>query len=162
MTRIAHDVRIDAPTERVWAAIADLGAIDKFHPGVRKSYYTSELREGVGASRHCDLLPFGSVEERAIAWKNGESLTLEIFDGERTPPFQTASAIMSVERDGDGTIARLALEYRLRYGVLGALLDRLLIRARFEKMVPAVLAGLKRFTETRRSDAPTGARVANA
>ncbi len=61
MTRISREIRIHAPKEKVWAAIADLGAIQDFHPGVKKSYYTSEQREGVGASRHCDLKPFGFV-----------------------------------------------------------------------------------------------------
>lgn len=162
MTRISGEIRINGRPEDVWAAIADLGAIQEFHPGVKKSYYTTELREGVGASRHCDLLPFGSVEERAIDWKNGESLTLEIFDGERIPPFRTARATMSVERADDGTIARLALEYSLRFVVIGSLLDRLLVRPRFQKMVPAVLAGLKRYIESRQPRFSSAAEVANA
>lgn len=75
MTRFSDEIRIDAPMETVWAKIADLGAIKDYHPGVSKSYYTSERREGVGASRHCDLLPFGEVEERVIEWRTHVAAT---------------------------------------------------------------------------------------
>ncbi len=147
MTRISDSVKIDAPKEDVWAAIADLGDIQQFHPGVKKSYYTTEQREGVGASRRCELKPFGAVDERAIEWKDGESITLEIYDGEKTPPFKTAIAVMSVEGNGDGSVARLVIEYELKYGPLGALMDRVMVRRQFSKIVPAVLRGLKRHME---------------
>ena len=114
MTRISHEIQIDAAKDDVWAAIADLGAIQDFHPGVKKSYYTTEQESGVGASRHCDLKPFGSVEERATEWKEGESL---------------------------------ALEYELKFGLLGRLMDRFMVKRRFDKVVPAVLSGLKRHME---------------
>lgn len=147
MTHISHEIRIEAAKENVWAAIADLGGIEKFHPGVKKSYYLSEQREGVGASRRCELKPFGAVDEKAVEWKNGESITLEIYGGEKVPPFKSAIGVMSVEDVGDATIARLALEYRLKFGPLGRAMDRLLVRRQFEKVVPAILVGLKRHVE---------------
>lgn len=147
MTHIKHEIRIDAAKEKVWAAIADLGGVAKFNPAVKKSYYLSEQREGVGASRRCELRPFGAIDEKAIEWKDGESVTLEIFSGEKAPPFKSAIGVMSVEDVGDATVARLALDYELKYGVLGILMDRLLVRRQFKKMVPAILAGLKRHVE---------------
>ncbi len=147
MTRISHEIQIDAAKDDVWAAIADLGAIQDFHPGVKKSYYTTEQESGVGASRHCDLKPFGSVEERATEWKEGESLALEIYDGEKTPPFKSAIAHISVEENADGTIARFALEYELKFGLLGRLMDRFMVKRQFDKVVPAILSGLKRHME---------------
>lgn len=147
MASISGETQIRATREEVWAAVADLGAIQAFHPGVTRSYYTSERKEGVGASRHCDLKPFGSVEERATEWNEGESFTLEIYDGQRMPPFKVAHGSMTVESNGTGTTARLTLEYEMRYGFLGHVMDRLMVRSRFEKMVPAVLAGLKQHVE---------------
>ncbi len=147
MTHISHEIRIDAAKENVWAAIADLGGIEKFHPGVKKSYYLSEQREGVGASRRCELKPFGAVDERAIEWKDGEWITLEIYGGEKAPPFKSAIGVMSVEEVGGATIARLALDYELKFGPLGRMMDRLLVRRQFKKVVPAILVGLKRYVE---------------
>ena len=147
MTRVSHSIRIEAPTEDVWATLADLGAIQDYNPGVSRSYYTSEQREGVGASRHCDLIPFGEVEERIVEWRDGEAYTLEIYDGRKVPPFKKALGFISVEEDGSGSIARFALEYELKYGLLGRLLDLVMVRRQFSKVPKAVLRGLKRHVE---------------
>ncbi len=37
MTKISSEIRIDAAKEKVWDIIADLGGVQNFHPGVKKS-----------------------------------------------------------------------------------------------------------------------------
>lgn len=121
MTKLTYQIHIDAPREKVWAILADLGAIQNFNPSVSKSYYTSESKEGVGASRHCTLLPTGAVEERIIDWHEGESYTIEIYEGEKTPPFKTNFGRISVKEDGQGSVASMTFEYSLKYGPIGTL-----------------------------------------
>ena len=41
----------------------------------------------------------------------------------------------------------LALEYELKFGLLGRLMDRFMVKRQFDKVVPAVLSGLKRHME---------------
>jgi carbon monoxide dehydrogenase subunit G len=147
MTRFSNEIRIDAPKETVWAKIADLGAIQEYHPGVSSSHYTSEEREGVGASRHCDLLPFGEVEERIVDWRDRDSYAIEIYDGKKVPPLKNAVGRLSVMQDGDGTTVRFEIEYDLKFGLVGYLLDRLMVRPQFRKVGPAMLRGLKRHLE---------------
>jgi carbon monoxide dehydrogenase subunit G len=155
MTRFSNEIWIDAPRETVWAKIADLGAIQDYHPGVSSSFYTSEEREGLGASRHCDLLPFGEVEERIVEWRAGDSYTFEIYDGKKLPPFANAVGRFGVLQDGDGTTVQFEIEYDLRFGLFGELLDRLMFRSRFRKVGPALLRGLKRNLEKgARADVP--------
>jgi carbon monoxide dehydrogenase subunit G len=153
MTYFSGEIRIKAPKEKVWEVVADLGGIQAYHAGVTKSYYTSEQREGVGASRHCDLKPFGSVEERIVEWQDGESYTIDIYDGAKVPPFKEAKGYMSVAEDGAETIVRFSLEYELKLGPLGRLLDRIMVRGRFATVVPTVLGGLKRYLENGESTA---------
>ncbi len=43
--------------------------------------------------------------------------------------------------------SRLALDYELKFGPLGRMMDRLLVRRQFKKVVPAILVGLKRYVE---------------
>ena len=88
MTTITREVWIDAPHDKVWRILADFGGIYKYNPGVSNSHSTSSANEGVGATRHCDLLPAGSVEERIIAWNEGRDYKLEIYDGRGVPPFE--------------------------------------------------------------------------
>jgi hypothetical protein len=144
MTRFSDEIWIDAPRETVWAKIADLGAIQDYHPGVSRSYYTSEEREGVGASRHCDLLPFGEVEERIVEWRAGDSYAIEIYERKKVPPLKNAVGRLAVTQDGAGTTVQFEIEYDLKFGLLGKLLDRLIVRPRFSKVGPAMLRGLKR------------------
>jgi ligand-binding SRPBCC domain-containing protein len=147
MPRFIDEIRIDAPKEAVWAKIADLGAIEEYHPGVARSYYTSEARVGLAASRHCDLRPFGQVEERVVEWRDGDSYALEIYSGKKMPPMKRAVGRLRLTRDGDGTTVRFEIDYELRHGALGKLLDRAMVRRRFSKVGPAMLRGLKRHLE---------------
>lgn len=50
MTGVSREVPIDAPKDKVWATLANLGAIQNYNPMVARSYYTSDTRTGVGAN----------------------------------------------------------------------------------------------------------------
>lgn len=144
MTRVTSEIRIDAPREKVWDVIADLGSVSVWNPVIANSHYTSEAKEGVGASRHCDFPDEGYVKERATEWKPGEALTLEIYDG--TVPFASASGRLSLVDDGDGTLVALTLEYDLK---ADAPVDPQEVeRQNREDLFPLVLAGLKHYVET--------------
>ncbi len=147
MTTVRQTIRIEAPKDQVWATIADLGGIQSFHPGVSRSYYLSDQTEGVGASRRCELLPMGTIDETAVDWHPGREFTLEIVPGPKAPPFKKAHGRMWVEEDGDGTVVGLEIDYRLKFGPIGRVMDRFLVRPQFRKVVPRVLRGLKRYQE---------------
>ena len=148
MTTFKQNIWIDAPKEKVWEIIADLGAVQNFHPSVQKSYYSSDKKEGLGAARVCELLPVGKVEEKAIEWREGEGYLLDVIPVEKAPPFKKSVGGFNLKQDGQGTRATLTLEYTLKYGLLGQLMDIFLVRPQLKKVVPRVLAGLKHYTET--------------
>ncbi len=146
-TRIEHDIVINANKDAVWRVIADLGGIQSYHPAVQKSYYSTRRQTGVGAARVCEFGGGRSVEEHAVEWNDGESFLLELRNGKGMPPFRKARARMHVEGQGDKTRVRMTFEYQLKFGLLGILLNRLVVRSQFEKVVPMVLNGLKRHLE---------------
>ncbi len=148
MTTIIREISIDAPVQKVWSILADFGGIYKFNPGVSKSYSTSSTNEGVGATRHCDLLPAGSVEERIIEWHDGRDYKIEIYAGKGTPPFKTAVGHLKVLPDGSRTKVSMHFHYSLKFGPIGSLMDRLLVKKQFSKAVPGILVGLKHYAET--------------
>ncbi len=156
MTRITSQIRINAPKEKVWDIVADLGAIENFHPGVKESYYTSKVRKGVGASRICELLPAGSIEEIATEWEEGQGYVLEVLGGEKLPPFKRASFRFALEEDGPETLATVSLEYTLKFGLIGKLMDAWKVRPLFRKVVPRVIAGLKKYSESTETIAKAG------
>ena len=63
MTRVTSEIRIDAPREKVWDVIADLGSVSVWNPLLADSHYTSEAKEGLEAARHCDFPDGGYVKE---------------------------------------------------------------------------------------------------
>lgn len=149
MTTVTSSIDVQAPKAEVWAALANLGGIQNFHPGVSKSYYTTNKKEGVGAARICELLPMGKVEEHVLDWQPGRELTLDVIPVEKAPPLKDATGRIELKDQGNGSVrVTMTLQYGLKFGLVGALMDRLLVRPQFTKMVPAVLKGLKRHVET--------------
>ena len=49
MSKLTHQVTINAPVDKVWGVLADFGAIDKWAPPVSKSYSKTEAKGGGGA-----------------------------------------------------------------------------------------------------------------
>lgn len=148
MTRLTREVTIDAPAASVWEVLADFGAVYRYNPNVERSHSTSEAKQGVGAARHCDLIPNGTLEERIVDWTEGKSYLVDIYGGSKVPPFKQALAQLVVRPNGHGAIVTGTLEYSLRFGPVGLLLDRLLVAPRFSKAWARLFAGLKHYVET--------------
>lgn len=150
MTTIRDEIWIDAPREDVWRRVADLGGIVAFHPGLSGSHLVGEQAEGPGARRRCELKGGrGHIDEEVVEWTDQERLALAITGGKGLPPFARAEGRFAL-RDGanGGTVVDFALDYALRYGWLGRLMDVALVRREFDKTVRGVLRGLKRRVET--------------
>ena len=146
MSLLQHEVRIAASVERVWAALADLEAVQEYNPTVKDARYTSTHREGVGVSRRCDLIPKGWVTERVTAWEPKAALALELC--EHQWPVEFMRWRTELTSDGNGTRVQQRLEYQVKFGLLGALLDRLVMRRKLDLAIGAVFDGLKRYVET--------------
>jgi len=147
MTILQSEIKINATKERIWAVLADFGAVDKFAPGVNKSYYTSEHRQGVGVMRHCDLSPRGEVDERVVNWDEGEGLTLQIQAGRMVPPFKHNTFRYALREDGVITIVSCRFDYTLKYGALGEVANKFLIEPKMKKTLSAMIIGLKYYIE---------------
>ena len=145
MAMIIKKNKINASKEEVWNIISDIGAIQNFNPNVSKSFYTSEIKEGIGASRHCDLLPMGKVEERVVSWKDGEEFTIEIYESKSMPFLGEGKFILKEE--GGKTNVTMSLTYRMKGGFLGALMA-IFMKGRILKAMEGTLAGLKHHIET--------------
>lgn len=150
MTYVSAEIRIAAPKARVWDILANLGEVARFHPFVSKSYYhPTSARTGVGASRVCEFGPAMSVRETAVDWREGQSyvLGIEVVKGQK-PPIRDFQGHLSVHEIPGGTLARIEMRYEPRFGPIGWLMDRLMIRPQYEKMLPGIMAGLKHHVET--------------
>ena len=110
--------QIAAPVETVWAALDDFGDIQRWNPGVASSALTSDGPVTEGTTRHCDLTPFGGVNERIDSFIPNERLTVDIYETFKLP-ISDSIADFNIAPSGDGT--ELTLHYSYTLNRLGRL-----------------------------------------
>lgn len=91
MPTITVSRTIPAEVDRVWSALRDFGATSAYNPAIHDSRSLGEIREGVGAQRHCDINASGSkyVIEEIVAWDgDARRYTIEMVDGPSRPPVE--------------------------------------------------------------------------
>jgi hypothetical protein len=140
---------INAPSSEVWNVLADIGTIAQWHPGVKASQLTSG-EQGLGASRHCDLGGKNYLDEQVITWQSEQHLTMRIT---KTNLPMTADIHFYLTPKAKGTQVEVKPVYKVRYGLLGWILDMFFIRRNYTKGMQILLAGLKKHVEV-----STGAR----
>lgn len=133
---------IDAPVQTVWEELADFGGIYKWNPGVTDSRLTSDHSEGIGITRHCDLKPFGAIQERVTAWHPGERLTIQIFNADRLPLDNAVADFALVDLGDAHTEVMIDYSYDLKWW--GRLLPKSILHSRLERGLGGLLAGLHR------------------
>ena len=145
MAKVSGQIVIDAPAERVWEVLADFGGVQKWAPGVTKSYSTSKSNGGADAARHCDIPGFGGIEELVTEWNEGVGFTY------RVEPFgmiDESSSTWRITPQGDKTLVYTELILNMRFGVLGSLMERLFVKRKVEKGTRNGLEGLKQHVMT--------------
>ena len=145
MTKIIKEIEINAAKTKVWSVLADIGAVENYNPVVTKSYSTSENKQGLGASRHCDLLPMGSVEEKIVEWDEGESYKIEIFEGKAIPFKGTGK--FELTENGNSTNVKMTFEPDMGNGIYGKIMG-FMMKEKMNKMIDGVVIGLKHHLET--------------
>jgi hypothetical protein len=148
MTTISREIEIAKSKEDVWNAIAKFGDICHGSPGVLKSQVTSELQDGIGATRHCEFVIMGAtVEEKITAWNEGESLTIEVYEFHKLPGIKSMTADFSVRTEHNKTILHADLHYNMK-NVFFNIMNVLMMKKMNTKNWNAVLAGHKKYIET--------------
>lgn len=148
MTSINREVTVDAPVERVWAALADFGNIATWNPNVKKSVLTSNQAQGEGITRECQLVPMGTVQEEVTGWVEGESMTINISEFKNVPAMRAGGAEFHIRARGDQTDVHLELSYEVGLGAVGAGMNSMMLKRQFAKAATGLLAGLKHHVET--------------
>jgi len=152
MRRIEASVEIDAPLEEVFAFASDWRRWDDWWEGVSGFRPTTEITRGNGA------------RYAYKAWIAGMTFDLEteIHDflenagwrgiAAKGPPHRTQWVF---ETKGGGTRLTYILEYELPWPVLGSILDFLLMRPGWKRMLNRSLGNLKaRFVGKRSGGSP--------
>lgn len=147
-TIIMRKVAINAPKQKVWEALADFGNVKYLSPNIIKSYLTSDQESGVGATRHCEFASMGAqVEERIVAWDEGETLKIDIYRSKNMPMITGMEAEFQVSEEGDSTVVTGTFEYGMT-NIIGNILNSVTMKKMNQKAWIQFLAGIKHHLET--------------
>ena len=147
MATIRNEITVNASIDRIWAMLTDLELLDKYDPTVKKSTLISADKTGIGAKRKVLMLDGKNwFDEKITVFKPNEALTYQLT--ECSFPIKGLTHSYSFEKIGNQTKVKQVMEYTVKFGLLGKLLDSIMIRKQSDSGIKKFFAGLKSYSET--------------
>jgi len=147
MGTLRNEILIQASLEKVWEVLATPDLLDKYDPTVKKSTLISETRTSTGAKRRVDMLDGKNWFEEVITrYQPNEALTYELTAC--SFPVHTLKHSYSFQNLDGKTKVSQVMEYTVKFGLLGKLLDVLMIRKQSDAGIKKFFEGLKSYLET--------------
>ena len=146
MTTLYNEITVNTSVDKVWAMLTNLELLDQYDPTVQKSTLVSTEKTGLGAKRKVLMLDGKNwFEENITAFKPNEALTYQLTDC--SFPINGLKHSYTFEKVGNQTKVKQLMEYTVKFGLLGRLLDTLIIRKQTEGGIKKFFVGLKSFAE---------------
>jgi hypothetical protein len=138
------------PREKAWNILRDLSKPHFYVPGLVKTEITTEKTTGVGASRKVYQTQTKGIDETVVEWNEGHGFLIRLHQGDRgaPPPFSEGHFRYAIEDQGEGTQLTCSLIYTMRWGILGVLLDKLLLNIIMRRVIADVTLSMRFFYET--------------
>ncbi len=136
-----------APIDTVWPLVADVTAVQRWHPSVKTADLLSPKPTGLGAARRCNFYDGTDVREEVVDLEEGRRVRLRL--SEFSVPMKRLEAEVTLSPLGDGqTEATFELSYEMKFGPLGKVMGALMVRRSLVKVANTVLAGLEHHAST--------------
>jgi len=146
MTKLHNEIIINAPIEKIWKILANVGELQNYDPTVLKSAVTSANTGSLGASRKVDMKDGKHwFKEKMTVCKPNEALTYELTDCNF--PIEGLQHSYRFEHIGNQTKVSQEMEYEVKWGLLGKLMDTLMLRKQTDSGIKKFFAGLKEYAE---------------
>ena len=146
MATIHNEILIKAPIEKIWAALTNLELLEKYDPTVKKSKLISSQKTNIGAARRVDMQDGKNwFEEKLTVFEPNQSLVFELTAC--SFPVHRLKHSYSFEQVDGKIRVRQVMDYRVKFGLLGKVMDALIIRRQSDAGIKKFFAGLKSYTE---------------
>ena len=146
MATIHNEITVNASIDKVWTMLTEVELLDQFDPTVKKSTAVSQEKSGLGAKRKVDMLDGKNwFEEKVTVFKPNEALTYQLTDC--SFPIKGLQHSYSFEKIGNQTKVKQVMEYTVKFGLLGKLLDAMMIRKQTNGGIQKFFVGLKSYAE---------------
>lgn len=146
MAILQNEITIDANIDKLWDMLTDLELLDQYDPTVKKSTLVSSEKTGIGATRKVLMLDGKNwFDEKVTVFRPNEALTYQLTDC--SFPIKGLKHSYSFEKIGNQTKVKQVMEYTVKFGLFGKLLDAIMIRKQSDGGIKKFLAGLKSYAE---------------
>lgn len=148
MTELTISRTITSPLKATWAAMAeDFGGIYKYHPRVKHSPLISSTTLGLGTARRCEFVDGSKVDEEIVGWDKEKELRIALTNA-AMPLTDISATIRFRAIDEHSCTVSFTMMYTPKFGPLGWVMDRLMLRPMMRKILQQVLDGLDRHLAT--------------
>jgi carbon monoxide dehydrogenase subunit G len=147
MPSISHAFDAKCAPAALWAVLSDLASVVHTNPLVSSVEVVGEQLGGLGAVRCCRLRPRGTVTERVCAYEHGRAIGFEVVQSDW--PIISMTWRTEVTPQDRGAHLSQVLDYRMKFGPLGRLLNALVMQRAIERNVGEALKGVVRLAEGR-------------
>lgn len=146
MTTLYNRITINASADELWTVLANLEELDKYDPTVKTATIISDQRTGLSAKRKV-LMRDGKnwFEEKVTEFEPGRALCYQLTDC--SFPIKGLRHSYRFKPTPSGTEVEQVMEYTVKFGLLGKLMDRLMIRKQTSAGIQKFFAGLKAHVE---------------
>lgn len=147
MATLNNEITINAPLEKIWEALSVVENLEKFDPTVKKSVAITDITYGLNAQRKVDMLDGKNwFVEKITEYKPNEYLKYQLTDC--SFPIRGLTHSYTFEKNGSRTRVKQVMQYTVKFGILGKLLDGLMIRKQTTGGIRKFFTGLKEYAET--------------
>jgi ribosome-associated toxin RatA of RatAB toxin-antitoxin module len=144
--RIQRTRIVNAASAPTWTAVSEMKAVRDWHPNVASVSLLSEHNSGVGASRRVHFQDGNSVVETVTEESEREFVSVAMTE---LPLLDEAVVTISMKEQSVGqTEVTFTVDYTVKYGPLGWLMNALMMKRVFKKIFGISLAGLAYHLET--------------
>lgn len=146
MAKLHNEIMINASVEKIWSVLSDLAVLEKYDPTVLKSELISAEKTGLGAKRKVYMKDGKNwFEEKVTVWQPNHALTIQLTNC--TFPINGLTHSYSFSTGTNYTAVKQVMEYKVKFGLLGKLMDWIMIKKQSDKGIKLFMAGLKQFVE---------------
>jgi hypothetical protein len=154
MRELNEQVEILAPHKNVWAVLADFGGVSVWAPYMSRSKLVGSQQSGIGTRRIMHHRWGFNFEEAVTAWDEGRGYSFDVY---RAPyPMKDVHENWSTQHENGVSIVSTQVNYRMRLGGPGRLLDSCLVRFIVQREMRAGLNGLKKHVESQNGTSDNG------
>ncbi len=155
------ELDINGTKEEIWGILTDFDNIENWMPGVMDASISDSANIGVGTkytinskSRSGSLATTDRSYE-IISWDKYHKMVSNLTDA--LGPLKNFQTEWLLKSSGNSTSVSFTARYKMRYGFMGALLDKLILGNFIQKEFGAIVANLKHFVETGEMNVKSGA-----